>query len=237
METPFFNYYPKGKGTFNPAEATIFDTGLNEWKNYAAWPPKATENRSLYLQQNGLLAAVKEAETMGLLSSTAGSDFIASPGSGFIAPSTFGEYLGDPPHPVPYTAAIQGECNNEYMIEDQRFAAERPDMLTYQTEPLSEDLTVAGPLGVDLWVSPSGTDADFMVKLIDVLPDDTPNPAPNPQNGQLAGAQRLVRAGVFRGRFRHSSIMPGSADFQNTTIRIYHEPGHASVVQLPVLRQ
>jgi len=175
------------------------------------------------------------------------------------------------------------------MIEDQRFAAQRPDVLTYQTEPLTEDLTVAGPLGVDLWVSTSGTDADFVVKLIDVLPDDTPNPVPNPKNVQLAGTQRLVRGDVFRGRFRNSFTQPEAfqpnvptevkyelndvlhtfkkghrlmvqvqstwfplvdrnpqqfsstspaaevKDFQKATIRLFHEPGHASSVQLPVL--
>jgi putative CocE/NonD family hydrolase len=265
LETPFFNYYLKGKGTFGAAEATVFDTGLNEWKDYAAWPPKAAEKRTFYLDGARRLS----------LTAVAAS-----------APA-FDEYVSDPAHPVPYTAAIQGGRNNEYMIEDQRFAAQRPDVLTYQTEPLSEDFTVAGPLGVDLWVSTSGTDADFVVKLIDVLPDDTPNPAPNPKNIQLAGAQRLVRADVFRGRFRNSftqpeafrpnvptevkyelndvlhtfkkghrllvqvqstwfplvdlnpqqfgSPAPGAEakDFQRATIRVYHEPGHASSVQLP----
>ena len=284
LETPFFNYYLKGKGTFNPAEATVFDTGLNEWKNYAAWPPTA-ENRSLYLQQNGLLASAKEAE---MLSTLTKSDPHITRSQDFIKTLPYDEYLSDPAHPVPYTAAIQSGRNNEYMIEDQRFAAQRPDVLTYQTEPLTEDFTVAGPLGVDLWVSTSGTDADFVVKLIDVLPDDTPNPVPNPQNVQLAGAQRLVRADVFRGRFRNSfekpepfqpnmpaevtyelndvlhtfkkghrllvqvqstwfplvdrnpqqfgSITPGGPDFQKATIRVYHEPGHASSVRLPVLK-
>jgi len=266
LETPFFNYYLKGKGTFDPAEATIFDTGLNQWKDYPTWPPKAAENRPFYLGSTGQLST--NAPTAG-------------------APAD--EYLSDPAHPVPYTAAIQGGRNNEYMIEDQRFAAQRPDVLTYQTEPLAADLTVAGPLGVDLWVSTSGTDADFVVKLIDVLPDDMPAPVPNPKNVQLAGAQRLVRADVFRGRFRNSFEKPeafqpnvptevkyelndvlhtfkkghrllvqvqstwfplvdrnpqqfvnfstaDAADFKKVTIRIYHEPGHASVVQLPVLK-
>jgi putative CocE/NonD family hydrolase len=266
LETPFFNYYLKGKGTFNPAETTIFDTGLNQWKDYPTWPPRAAENRSFYLANAGQLSG-------------------AAPTTG--APAD--EYISDPAHPVPYTAAIQGGRNNEYMIEDQRFAAQRPDVLTYQTEPLIEDLTVAGPLGVDLWVSTSGTDADFVVKLIDVLPDDTPAPTPNPQRLALGGAQRLVRADVFRGRFRNSFEKPEAfqpnvptevkyelndvlhtfkkghcllvqvqstwfplvdrnpqqfvnittaeaTDFKKATIRIYHEPGHASVLQLPVLK-
>jgi putative CocE/NonD family hydrolase len=288
LETPFFNYYLKGKGTFNPAEATIFDTGLNQWKDYPTWPPKVAENRPFYLQPNGFLYGVAEGQ---LAPYQQQSDFkiIRTQTANSSTSLTFDEYISDPAHPVPYTAAIQSGRNNEYMIEDQRFAAQRPDVLTYQTEPLIEDLTVAGPLGVDLWVSTSGTDADFVVKLIDVLPDDTPAPTPNPQRLALGGAQRLVRADVFRGRFRNSLEKPEpfqpnvptevkyelndvlhtfkkghrllvqvqstwfplvdrnpqqfvnistaeAADFKKATIRIYHEPGHASVVQLPVLK-
>lgn len=266
LETPFFNYYLKDKGTFGAAEATLFDTGLNQWKDYPTWPPRAAESWPFYLGNAGKLSTT-------------------TPTTGTHAD----EYISDPAHPVPYTAAIQGGRNNEYMIEDQRFAAQRPDVLTYQTEPLTEDLTVAGPLRVDLWVSTSGTDADFVVKLIDVLPDDAPAPTPNPQRLTLGGAQRLVRADVFRGRFRNSFEKPEAfqpnvptevkyelndvlhtfkkghrllvqvqstwfplvdrnpqqfvnistaeaTDFKKATIRIYHEPGHASVVQLPVLK-
>ncbi|NML63841.1 CocE/NonD family hydrolase [Hymenobacter sp. RP-2-7] len=260
LETPFFNYYLKDKGSFNPAEATLFDTGTNQWQTFAAWPPKEAQSRAYYLNGLGQLAAAPA----------------ASPAD---------EYRSDPAHPVPYTAAIQGGRNNEYMVEDQRFAAQRPDVLSFQTEPLAQPLTVAGPLGADLWVSTSGTDADFIVKLIDVLPDSAATPAPG---GALpAGAQRLVRAEVFRGRFRNSFEQPeafqpnvptevkfalndvlhtfkpghrlmvqvqstwfplvdlnpqqfggaapaGTADAKPATIRLYHEPGYASRVVLPV---
>jgi putative CocE/NonD family hydrolase len=291
LETPFFNYYLKGKGSFNPTEATIFDTGLNAWKDYPTWPPRATENRSMYFQSNGFLATAKESEKYQMFIGTASEPHIThAPGFDRSASALrFDEYISDPAHPVPYTAAIQGGRNNEYMIEDQRFAAQRPDVLTYQTEPLTEDLTVAGPLGVDLWVSTSGTDADFVVKLIDVLPDDTPAPTPNPQRLTLSGAQRLVRGDVFRGRFRNSFEKPEAFQpnvptevkyelndvlhtfkkghrllvqvqstwfplvdlnpqssislptgqeqaFEKATIRVYHEPGHASVLQLPLLK-
>jgi putative CocE/NonD family hydrolase len=288
LETPFFNYYLKGKGSFNPAEATVFDTGLNQWKDYPTWPPKA-ESRPMFLAANGFLASAKKNEIYQALN-TSDPHITRAPGFDKSASALrFDEYLSDPAHPVPYTAAIQGGRNNEYMLEDQRFAAQRPDVLTYQTEPLAADLTVAGPLGVDLWVSTSGTDADFVVKLIDVLPDDTPAPVPNPQRLTLGGAQRLVRADVFRGRFRNSFEKPepfqsnvptevkyelndvlhtfkkghrllvqvqstwfplvdlnpqqfvnistaDAADFKKATIRIYHEPGHASAVRLPVLK-
>jgi len=288
LETPFFNYYLKGKGTFNPAEATIFDTGLNEWKDYQTWPPTSAQPQLYYFQPNGALISYSKIE-QALRGMIPGPPIVhVQPIPSPPPTPTFTEYISDPAHPVPYTAAIQGGRNNEYMLEDQRFAAQRPDVLTYQTEPLTEDLTVAGPLGVDLWVSTSGTDADFVVKLIDVLPDDAPNPVPNPKNVQLAGAQRLVRGDVFRGRFRNSFEKPEAfrpnvptevkyslndvlhtfkkghrlmvqvqstwfplvdrnpqqfvnsstaeaADFKKATIRIYHEPGHASHVQLPVV--
>jgi putative CocE/NonD family hydrolase len=288
LETPFFNYYLKGKGTFNPAEATVFDTGLNQWKDYSAWPPRAAESRSIYLEPHGrlVLPGKLEQPRHGLVPGSATGHLQSVQPLPYLI--SYDEYVSDPAHPVPYTAAIQSGRNNEYMLEDQRFAAQRPDVLTYQTEPLSEDLTIAGPLGVDLWVSTSGTDADFVMKLIDVLPDDTPSPAPNPKNVQLAGAQRLVRGDVFRGRFRNSFTQPEAfqpnvptevkyalndvlhtfkkghrllvqvqstwfplvdrnpqqfinistaeaADFQKATIRIYHEPGHASHLQLPVV--
>ena len=105
----------------------------------------------------------------------------------------FTQYLSDPANPVPYTDGVHAERNNEYMIEDQRFAAKRPDVLTFHTETLPDDLTLAGPLTADLWVSTSGTDADFIVKVIDELP---------------GGYQRLVRAEVMRGRFRNSFSKP-----------------------------
>jgi predicted acyl esterase len=293
LETPFFNYYLKGKGTFGAAEATLFDTGLNQWKDYPAWPPRAAENRNLSFEPYGrlLLNPLETEVERSIRNRVPGPPITNSPPAIPSKPTfpTYDEYVSDPAHPVPYTAAIQGGRNNEYMIEDQRFATQRPDVLTYQTEPLTEDLTVAGPLGIDLWVSTSGTDADFVVKLIDVLPDDTPAPTPNPLRITLGGAQRLVRADVFRGRFRNSFEKPEAfqpnvptemkyelndvlhtfkkghrllvqvqstwfplvdrnpqqfvnistaeaADFKKATIRIYHEPGHASALQLPVLK-
>ena len=265
LETPFFNFYLKDKGPFNPAEATVFNTGTNEWKTYPAWPPAATETRTLYFQETGRLA--------------------------FTAPTAGqkpNEYLSDPANPVPYTDGVHASRNNEYMIEDQRFAAQRPDVLTFQTEPLPDDLTLAGPLTADLFVSTSGTDADFIVKVIDVLPTDAPAPVPNPKNLQMAGYQRLVRAEVMRGRFRNSFTKPeafkpneptevkyelpdvlhtfkkghrlmvqvqstwfplvdrnpqtfvsiaqaDAKDFQKATIRLYHDAGHASAVRVQVV--
>ncbi|MGI4744154.1 MAG: CocE/NonD family hydrolase [Janthinobacterium lividum] len=240
LETPFFNYYLKGKGSFNPAEATVFDTGTNEWKTYSAWPPKAVESQPLYFEPGGFLATTKESEIPTMLIGTASNPHITrAPGFDRLA-LTFDEYISDPAHPVPYTASIQGGRNNQYMIEDQRFAAQRPDVLVYQTEPLTQDMTVAGPLGVDLWVSTSSTDADFVVKLIDVLPDDIPTPLPNPDHLTLAGAQRLVRADVFRGRFRNSfehpepfrPSVPTEVKYELNDVLHTFKKGHRLLVQV-----
>ena len=265
LETPFFNFYLKDKGTFNPAEATVFNTGTNEWKTYPAWPPAATETRMLYFQEANNLA-------------------FSAPNAG-QKPT---EYVSDPANPVPYTDGVHAGRNNEYMTEDQRFAAKRADVLTFQTEILSEDLTLAGPLTADLFVSTTGTDADFIVKVIDVLPADAPAPVPNPKKLQMAGYQRLVRAEVMRGRFRNSFSKPeafkpnkptevkyelpdvlhtfkkghrlmvqvqstwfplvdrnpqtfvpiataDAKDFKKATIKLYHDANHASAVRVQVV--
>ncbi|WP_460618995.1 CocE/NonD family hydrolase [Hymenobacter ruber] len=191
LETPFFNFYLKDKGTFNPAEATVFNTGTNEWKTYPAWPPSTTE-RTLFFKSEGELFFIPSEKQLGApLSGHAGSLLVNQ--NKIKPPKLFTQYLSDPANPVPYTDGIHGERNNEYMIEDQRFAAKRPDVLTFHTEALPDDLTLAGPLNADLWVSTSGTDADFIVKVIDEQPD---------------GTQRLVRAEVMRGRFRNSFSKP-----------------------------
>ena len=234
LETPFFNYYLKGKGSFNPAEATCFDTGLNAWQTFTAWPPAGAQGQPLYLSQNGFLASAQEAQTLNALR-VSNPNITRAPGN---EPLPYDEYRSDPAHPVPYTASIQGGRNNEYMVEDQRFAAQRPDVLTYQTAPLTQPLTVAGPLSADLWVSTSGTDADFIVKLIDVLPDSAATPAPG---GALpAGAQRLVRAEVFRGRFRNSferpepfqPNVPTEVKFALNDVLHTFKPGHRLLVQV-----
>jgi len=181
LETKFFNYYLKDKGNFKAAEATVFNTGTNEWKTYDAWPPKPTKPQTFYLQEGGKLALAKPTATESL-----------------------NEYVSDPANPVPYTDGVHAHRNNEYMVEDQRFAAKRPDVLTFQTEPLSQDLTLAGPLTADLFVSTTGTDADFIVKLIDVTPAEAADSKASPASGY----QRLVRAEPIRGKFRNSFEKP-----------------------------
>ena len=241
LETPFFNFYLKDKGTFNPAEATVFNTGTNEWKTYAAWPPQTIETRTLYFQSsNGLDFSPPTPKTeIEKILEKSGPDHVVS-NINSKPRADFSQYVSDPANPVPYTDGVYAGRNSEYMIEDQRFASKRPDVLTFQTEPLADDLTLAGPLTADLFVSTSGTDADFIVKVIDVLPADSPVPVPNPKNLQMNGYQRLVRAEVMRGRFRNSFSQPEAFQPNQLTEVKYELPdvlhtfkkGHRLMVQV-----
>jgi putative CocE/NonD family hydrolase len=186
IELPFFRHFLKGDTNYTVTEAQVFETGTDRWRRFDAWPPRQAVSRKLYFRAGGALA-------------------FEPPGEGADA---FDEYVSDPAKPVPYTAEPSTSYPRSYPIEDQRFAASRPDVLVYETEPLEEDLTLAGPLQATLQVSTSGTDSDWVVKLVDVYPGDFPNPDPNPANVKLGGYQQLVRGDVFRGRFRNSFERP-----------------------------
>jgi putative CocE/NonD family hydrolase len=185
LELPFFKYHLKGEGNFNPAEANIFVTGSNQWKKFTAWPPAETELKNLYLHPNGKLAFEKVGRT-----------------------DSWDEYVSDPAHPVPYQDGVQANRTREYMIDDQRFAARRPDVKTYQTDILTEDITLTGPVLANLVVSTTGTDADYVVKLIDVYPEDAENPSPNPNGVIMGGYEMLVRGEILRGKYRNSFEKP-----------------------------
>jgi putative CocE/NonD family hydrolase len=193
IEIPFFNYFLKGKGDISKlAEATIFFSGSNEWKQYAQWPPAGKTDQPIYLQPNGKLGWEK-------------------PGS----KNSYSEYVSDPAKPVPYTEDVHFFRTREYMTDDQRFASRRTDVLTFQTDILADDVTLGGTLIADLLTSITGTDADFIVKLIDVFPDDfvypgTAQTAGNDAGGPypMGGYQMLVRGEVMRGRFRNSFEKP-----------------------------
>jgi len=194
IEFPFFEKYLRGRDLVAPAEATVFETGSNTWRTFDKWPPHNAVPSRLRLLPNGKLAVETASEK--LLQDSAPIPLPAAtndPG--------YDEYTSDPARPVPYTEVITNRMTVEYMVEDQRFAARRPDVLVYQTEVLSEDITMAGPLLAEFDVSTTGTDADFIVKLIDVLPDGT-----DPQ--ELPGYQMMVRSEVLRGRFRNSYERP-----------------------------
>ena len=184
IEANFFNFYLKDKGNFNNSEATVFETGTNQWKNYTTWPPKNSTAINYYLNSHNKLTVQKS-----------------------TGKNSYDEYTSDPAKPVPYTNGIYDRRFDGYMAEDQRFAANRPDVIVFETDALKEDITLAGKIMADLKVSTTGTDADFIVKLIDVLPDNEPNPKNAPAL-QMAGYQRLVRAEVMRGKFRNSYEKP-----------------------------
>ncbi|HMI03019.1 MAG TPA: CocE/NonD family hydrolase [Pedobacter sp.] len=217
FELPFFKYYLKSEGDFKPAEANIFVTGSNEWKKFDTWPPKDTKTRTLYLQPNGKLSFEKVGRT-----------------------DSWDEYISDPNHPVPYQDGVQAKRTREYMIDDQRFAARRPDVKVYQTEALTEDITLAGPLMANLVVSTTGSDADYVVKLIDVYPEDAASPSPNPKNIIMGGYQMLVRGEIMRGKYRNSferpeAIVPGTITKVNYTLPdVAHtfKKGHRIMVQI-----
>jgi putative CocE/NonD family hydrolase len=193
IEIPFFNYYLKGKGA-DPklSEATIFITGENQWKNFDQWPPANISNQSIYFQPNGNLSWNKPTDK-----------------------KSTSEYISDPAHPVPYTEDVHFSRTSAYMNDDQRFASRRTDVLTFQTDVLNEDLTLAGPVVADLAVSITGTDADFVVKVIDVFPDNFSYPGSAAQQGRagggsypMGGYQMLVRGEIMRGKFRNSFETP-----------------------------
>ena len=184
IEANFFNFYLKDKGNFNTSEATVFETGTNQWKSYTTWPPQNSTAINYYLNSHNKLTVQKS-----------------------TGKNSYDEYTSDPAKPVPYTNGIYGRRFDGYMAEGQRFAANRPDVVVFETDALKEDITLAGKITADLKVSTTGTDADFIVKLIDVLPDNEPNPKNTPVL-QMAGYQRLVRAEVMRGKFRNSYEKP-----------------------------
>ena len=192
IEYPFFLYYLKGRGDGKFPKAWVFQTGMNQWRRFDAWPPHEAKVTDLFLGAHGKLAWSRPAE------------------------AGFEEYLSDPGKPVPYVGRIVQGILNSYMTEDQRFAAMRPDVVVFKTDPLDHDVAVFGPIQVDLKVSTSGTDSDFDVKVIDVFPGDYPdynNPAPAGGAGTAAGSayttpmggyQELIRGEPFRGKFRKS---------------------------------
>jgi putative CocE/NonD family hydrolase len=220
VEFPFFEHHLKGVGAWTSTKAYIFETGRNRWLNQDSWPPEEAKSKSLYLHADGKLK--------------------------FVAPDddnragAFDEYVSDPARPVPYTDTISIRVPRTFPIEDQRFAARRPDVLIYQTEALEKDLTVAGPIKVQFHVSTSGTDSDWVVKLIDVYPNDYPDPKPNPNNVRMGGYQQLVRGDVMRGKFRNGFEKPEPFKPDEPTVvkfalpDICHtfRPGHRLMVQV-----
>jgi len=234
FELPFFNYFLKDKGDISRIkEINAFDTGANRWWNFERDTLSLTAT-SLYLMPDGQLR-FGDGTTGERPNSGAG----ATTGAGAKGnrPSEYDEYVSDPMHPVPYTQKITLNYPRDFMTEDQRFVASRPDVLVYQTEPLTEDMTVASDIKPELFVSSSGTDSDFIVKLIDVFPDDYEYPAtgnktpegeiervtpPDTSAGCVfkpGGYQMLLRGEPFPARFRNSFARPAPLR-PNTPVKI-----------------
>jgi putative CocE/NonD family hydrolase len=232
IEFPFFEFYLKGKGEGKFPRAYVFQTGLNLWRRFDTWPPAGSKQVELYLDAKGRL----------------GWEHPKSDG--------FDEYVSDPDKPVPYIGYISMAVRPDYMTEDQRFAATRPDVLVYKTDPLDHDVTIYGPISIDLKVSTTGTDSDFVVKLIDVYPADMPDynappavpgarppamPVVEPANAvKIGGYQQLVRGEPFRGKYRKGfdnpiPFEPGKPDhinYQLPDVAHTFRAGHRIMVQV-----
>lgn len=222
IEFPFFMKHLKGADAVMP-RAWVFETGRNEWHKHGEWPPADAKGVSYYLNARGVLSA-------------------SAPGAGEVGAE---EYVADPGKPVPYLSYVNMGMRGDYMTEDQRFAATRPDVLVYQTAPLESDVRTLGPVKVQLYVSSTATDADFVVKLIDVYPGDAPalrpQPTPRPANAvPMGGYQQLVRGEPFRAKFRRSlekpePLTPGKVEtieFEMPDIAHTFRPGHKIMVQV-----
>jgi len=219
IELPFFVQNLKDKGETNSfPKAWLFCTGLNEWRKFETWLPKDAKPLSLYPASGGRLA-------------------LGAPGE---QTEKVEEYVSDPARPVPVIGTVGPGMPGDYMTYDQRFASRRTDVLTFQTEPVDNDMTIAGPIRVSLRVSTSGTDSDFIVKLIDVYPDDYPDPQSIPPGVHMPGYQQLVRGEPFRGKFRHSlshpePFKPGVPDrieFSMPDVLHTFRVGHRLMVQI-----
>ena len=243
MEVPFFNHFLKDKGDIDAIkEVNLFDTGSHEWRSFENYPPTASTGTSLYLTANGGLSFTRPGPTGG-----------------------YDEYVSDPWHPVPYTqkiirtlAANFASYPRDFMTEDQRFASMRPDVLVYRSEPLTEDITIAGDIKPSLFISSSGTDSDFIVKLIDVFPEDYKYPTIRKQSAdgppermkppeefsssvfEPGGYQMLLRGEPMPARFRNSfekpvALIPNRATaLQFTMPGVTHtfKKGHRIMVQI-----
>ena len=227
IQFPFFEHYLKGKGEALP-RAIVFETGTNVWRRFDAWPPKTATAKTLYFHADGKLSFDPPTEA-----------------------DSKDEYVSDPNHPVPFVGYTTDTVPQRYMVDDQRFAQERPDVLTYETDPLNEDVTIAGPISPHLKVASSGTDSDFDVKLIDVYPDDYTNDMPGgggePSKRVLdapplfmGGYEQLLRGEPFRAKFRNSMEKPEpltpnkETEIDFTMPDLYHtfRRGHRIMVQV-----
>ncbi|MCP5380975.1 MAG: CocE/NonD family hydrolase [Kordiimonadaceae bacterium] len=216
IDLKFFNQYLKGEGDAKLPEVLAFYSGENEWRKHDQWPPANAKPLTFYLQNKGGLTNMKPA--------TDGAD----------------EYVSDPANPVPYTRAITNGRSREYMVEDQRFVAGRPDVMVYQSDILTEDMVLSGPVYADLFVTTTGTDADFVVKVIDVFPDDFPEHDNKYMDVPMGGYQMMVRGDIFRGKYRNGfdkpeAFVPGEVTnikYKMPDISHTFKQGHRIMIQV-----
>lgn len=187
IEFPFFEFHLKGKGAEKRPEAYLFDTGIKTWKTFDVWPPEVKAPITLRFAPNQKLVVDEEVNSKAIF-----------------------PYTSDPENPVPYRSEVVPVrfTPRKFMTDDQRHASKRKDVLTFETEVLAEDFTLAGEILAKLDVAISTTDADFIVKVIDVYPENEPSTKATPPNVEMGGYQQLVRSEVFRGRFRNSFSEP-----------------------------
>lgn len=221
IEAPFFRYFLKGEGQKPQFEAMIFDTGLRQWKTFESWPPQTAEDGTLVLNGDKSLG-INEAKSDD---------------------GEFREFISDPSDPVPYRDRPLLKLRftpRPYMSDNQKFATLRDDVLTFTTDVLTEPVTIAGDISAELKVSTDKTDADWIVKLIDVYPEDHPQLPGTPEGVQLAGYHQMVRSEVMRGRFRDSFSEPKpftpdevtNVDVPLQDVLHTFKPGHRIMVQV-----
>ena len=226
VQFPFFEHYLKGKSAGAQPAAVVFETGTNVWRTFEQWPPRSAAAKTLYFHAGGKLSFDPPTDAKG-------ED----------------EYVSDPNHPVPFVGYTTDTVPQRYMVDDQRFASYRPDVLVYQTDPLTEDVTIAGPVAPKLKVASSGTDSDFVVKLIDVYPEDYPDPDGTSEGNKrvhdapplhMGGYQEMLRGEPFRAKFRSSwekpqPLTPGEeTEIDFTMPDLFHtfRRGHRIMVQV-----
>jgi uncharacterized protein len=224
VQFPFFEHYLKGRSAGAQPKAVVFETGTNVWRHFEQWPPKEAAPKTLYFHAGGKLSFDPPAQATGV-----------------------DEYVSDPNHPVPFVGYTTDTVPQRYMVDDQRFASYRPDVLVYETDPLTEDVTIAGPISPKLKIASSGTDSDFDVKLIDVYPEDYGEAEGRPNKRvtdepplHMGGYQELLRGEPMRAKFRNSwekpePLTPGKqTDINFTMPDLFHtfRRGHRIMVQV-----
>jgi uncharacterized protein len=224
VQFPFFEHYLKGKNAGAQPKAVVFETGTNVWRHFEQWPPKEAAAKTLYFHAGGKLSFDAPADAKGV-----------------------DEYVSDPSHPVPFVGYTTDTVPQRYMVDDQRFASYRPDVLVYETDPLTEDVTIAGPISPKLKIASTATDSDFVVKLIDVYPENYGDDEGRPNKRvtdappvRMGGYQELLRGEPFRAKFRNSwekpeALTPGKqteVDFTMPDLFHTFRRGHRIMVQV-----